>query len=60
MFVPDGEEQTVAELGDAWKAEHSHRARAAQALLPQSASQIHLPGQVVPGAFSIVTRSGMI
>jgi XTP/dITP diphosphohydrolase len=33
VFVPDGEEQTVAELGDAWKAEHSHRARAAQALL---------------------------
>ncbi len=35
VFVPDGEEQTVAELGDAWKAEHSHRARAAQALLTQ-------------------------
>jgi XTP/dITP diphosphohydrolase len=32
VFVPDGEERTVAELGDAWKAEHSHRARAAQAL----------------------------
>ena len=26
VFVPDGEERTVAELGDAWKAEHSHRA----------------------------------
>jgi len=25
----------VAELGDDWKAEHSHRARAAQALLTQ-------------------------
>jgi XTP/dITP diphosphohydrolase len=35
VFVPDGEEQTVAELGDDWKAEHSHRAQAAQALLPQ-------------------------
>jgi XTP/dITP diphosphohydrolase len=33
IFVPDGEERTVAELGDAWKAEHSHRARAARALL---------------------------
>lgn len=33
VFVPDGEERTVAELGDAWKAEHSHRALAARALL---------------------------
>jgi XTP/dITP diphosphohydrolase len=32
VFVPRGETQTVAELGDAWKAEHSHRALAAQAL----------------------------
>jgi XTP/dITP diphosphohydrolase len=32
VFVPDGEERTVAELGNAWKAEHSHRARAARAL----------------------------
>ena len=32
IFVPDGESRTVAELGDAWKAKHSHRARAAQAL----------------------------
>ena len=32
VFVPDGEERTVAELGDVWKAEHSHRARAAKAL----------------------------
>jgi XTP/dITP diphosphohydrolase len=32
IFVPAGEERTVAELGDAWKAEHSHRARAARAL----------------------------
>ncbi len=29
VFVPDGEERTVAELGDAWKAERSHRAIAA-------------------------------
>jgi XTP/dITP diphosphohydrolase len=32
IFVPLGESQTVAELGDAWKAEHSHRAEAARAL----------------------------
>jgi XTP/dITP diphosphohydrolase len=32
IFVPNGEMQTVAELGNAWKAEHSHRARAARAL----------------------------
>ena len=32
IFVPDGEARTVAELGDAWKAEHSHRAQAARAL----------------------------
>ena len=32
LFVPDGETRTVAELGDGWKAEHSHRARAARAL----------------------------
>jgi XTP/dITP diphosphohydrolase len=33
IFVPEGETQTVAELGNAWKAEHSHRARAAKELL---------------------------
>ena len=33
LFVPDGEDETVAELGDDWKAEHSHRALAARALL---------------------------
>ena len=32
IFVPDGEVRTVAELGDAWKAHNSHRARAAAAL----------------------------
>lgn len=32
VFVPDGETRTVAELGDDWKSEHSHRARAAAAL----------------------------
>lgn len=32
VFVPVGETQTVAELGDGWKAAHSHRAQAARAL----------------------------
>jgi len=32
VFVPSGKERTVAELGDAWKRRHSHRARAAAAL----------------------------
>ena len=35
IFVPEGDERTVAELGDAWKSEHSHRAQAAQALAQQ-------------------------
>jgi XTP/dITP diphosphohydrolase len=33
VFVPTGEERTVAELGDDWKREHSHRARAVGSLL---------------------------
>jgi XTP/dITP diphosphohydrolase len=33
VFVPVGEERTVAELGNEWKAENSHRARAARDLL---------------------------
>jgi XTP/dITP diphosphohydrolase len=32
VFVPEGEERTVAQLGDDWKRKHSHRARAARAL----------------------------
>lgn len=32
VFVPEGKTLTVAELGNEWKAEHSHRARAARAL----------------------------
>jgi XTP/dITP diphosphohydrolase len=32
VFIPEGEQRTAAELGDAWKAENSHRARAARAL----------------------------
>jgi XTP/dITP diphosphohydrolase len=33
IFVPDGETRTVAQLGNDWKAQHSHRARAARAFL---------------------------
>jgi XTP/dITP diphosphohydrolase len=32
VFVPEGEQRTVAELGNAWKLRNSHRARAAEAL----------------------------
>lgn len=32
IFIPDGAESTVAELGNSWKATNSHRARAAAAL----------------------------
>jgi XTP/dITP diphosphohydrolase len=32
VFIPEGQEQTVAELGDHWKSRNSHRARAAAAL----------------------------
>jgi XTP/dITP diphosphohydrolase len=32
VFVPDGESESVAELGNDWKARRSHRARAAAAL----------------------------
>jgi len=33
IFIPQGETRTVAELGNEWKREYSHRARAAKALL---------------------------
>jgi XTP/dITP diphosphohydrolase len=33
VFVPAGEAQTVAELGNAWKHDHSHRTLAARDLL---------------------------
>ena len=39
VFIPEGEERTAAELGDAWKAESSHRARAAKALLAALAAE---------------------
>jgi XTP/dITP diphosphohydrolase len=31
IFIPDGEQQTVAELGNEWKAKNSHRANAVRA-----------------------------
>jgi XTP/dITP diphosphohydrolase len=42
VFVPDGDEHTVAQLGDAYKAEHSHRAASARALR-ESLDQIGAP-----------------
>jgi XTP/dITP diphosphohydrolase len=33
IFIPERETRTVAELGNAWKTQHSHRANAARALL---------------------------
>lgn len=36
VFIPDGEDRTVAQLGNDWKASHSHRAVAARALLRES------------------------
>ncbi len=39
VFVPEGEERTVAELGDEWKLGNSHRARAATALLEELTSK---------------------
>jgi XTP/dITP diphosphohydrolase len=33
IFVPEGETSTVAELGNDWKAVHSHRARATHSLM---------------------------
>jgi XTP/dITP diphosphohydrolase len=32
VFVPEGEQRTVAELGNEWKSRNSHRARAAAIL----------------------------
>jgi XTP/dITP diphosphohydrolase len=36
VFVPEGEERTVAELGNDWKSRNSHRARAAANLRRQT------------------------
>jgi len=44
VFVPEGEERTVAELGEDWKSRNSHRARAAQALLVALGAMLALVG----------------
>jgi XTP/dITP diphosphohydrolase len=45
IFVPGGEERTVAELGDRWKTANSHRARAAAALAAALAARTGGPRQ---------------
>ncbi len=47
VFVPTDEERTVAELGDAWKREHSHRARAAAALIAKCRSLLREAGDLL-------------
>ncbi len=41
IFVPEGEERTVAELGNGWKRTHSHRARAAADLSKELSQVTH-------------------
>ena len=41
IVIPLGETRTVAELGDAWKSGHSHRALAAQALREELLTRGH-------------------
>jgi XTP/dITP diphosphohydrolase len=48
VFVPVGETRTVAELGNAWKREHSHRARAARALLAAVSGRDRVGGHKPP------------
>jgi XTP/dITP diphosphohydrolase len=38
IFIPEGEDRTVAELGNGWKLRKSHRARAARALSGEAGS----------------------
>ncbi|HWU44610.1 MAG TPA: non-canonical purine NTP pyrophosphatase, partial [Bdellovibrio sp.] len=33
VFIPEGQTQTLAELGDGYKAQHSHRSQALKAFL---------------------------
>ena len=44
VFIPEGEELTVGELGDVWKESHSHRARAARALVAALGAALVLAG----------------
>ena len=37
-YAPEGEDRTVAELGNEWKLRNSHRARAARSLLGKTGS----------------------
>ncbi|MGZ4256836.1 MAG: non-canonical purine NTP pyrophosphatase [Gaiellaceae bacterium] len=43
VFVPAGEERTVAELGNEWKSRNSHRARAAEDLLGKAGGLLGRP-----------------
>lgn len=45
IFVPDGESQTVAQLGNEWKSRNSHRARAARALLDEVVREANLSSE---------------
>jgi XTP/dITP diphosphohydrolase len=48
IFIPVGESRTVAELGNAWKREQSHRARAARALVEALGEGPARPGPAPP------------
>jgi XTP/dITP diphosphohydrolase len=52
VFLPDGEELTVAELGNDWKERNSHRARAAHALLAALAAALLLVAGAACGGAS--------
>jgi XTP/dITP diphosphohydrolase len=41
IFVPNGETQTLAELGGAYKAKHSHRTQAVRQMIEQLGSQLN-------------------
>jgi XTP/dITP diphosphohydrolase len=45
IFIPDGEDETVAELGEGWKSRNSHRARAARALLDEIVREANLSSE---------------
>jgi len=47
VFVPEGEDETVAEIGNAWKAQNSHRARAAQSLLGEAGGLLGIGSSAV-------------
>ena len=47
VFIPGGDERTVAELGNGWKERHSHRARAAHNLLREAGGLLGLDAPAV-------------